>query len=124
MDERNHNRNLALMVFDAMNKNDFTEVEPFLSDEVILNFPGVGDVCGTKRVVVFMKTLLRKYPELTFYVSDVIAENDGAVAVWTNKGETAGGDLYENSGMTLFYFADGRITYISDYFKDTSFLQK
>ncbi len=121
MNETNQKRKLAKMIFEALNSRDFSEVQPHLSDDVILNFPGVGDVIGIKRVIVFMKTLLRKYPKLFFSVSAVIVENENAVAVWTNKGEDSSGESYSNSGNTLFHFTNGKITFISDYFKDTSF---
>ncbi len=121
MGDFDQNRKLAQMIFNALNNRNFTEVQPFLAEEVVLNFPGVGDVSGLKRVVVFMKTLLRKYPELTFTVSKIIVENDSAVAIWTNAGKKISGEFYSNSGNTLFHFIEGKIILISDYFKDTSF---
>lgn len=121
MNKIDKNRKLAQMIFDALNSRDFSEVQPFLAEEVVLNFPGVGDITGLKKVVIFMKTLLRKYPELTFTVSKIIVENDNAVAVWTNVGKKISGEFYSNSGNTLFQFSDGYIKLISDYFKDTSF---
>ena len=122
MNNIDQNRKLAQMVFDALNSLDFSEVQPFLAEDIVLNFPGVRDISGIKKVIIFMKTLLRKYPELTFAVSKIIVENDYAVAVWTNVGKKISGEFYSNSGNTLFQFSDGTITFISDYFKDTSFI--
>ena len=70
-----------------------------------------------------MKALMRKYAELTFTIKEVIVERDKSCCVWTNKGQTTEGEDYANSGMTLFYFEDNKITFISDYFKDTSFVK-
>jgi ketosteroid isomerase-like protein len=116
-----NNKRLASLVFEALNKRDFNELHPFLNEEIVLNFPGVGDISGTKRIVIFMKTLLRKYPELHFNIQEVISEGDSAVAVWTNSGKKISGEDYSNSGNTLFHFIEGRISLISDYFKDTTF---
>ena len=123
MDEQINYRQMAVLIFEAMNKRDFADVQPYLSDEVVLNFPGSGDVAGARKVVVFMKTLLRKFPQLQFTVYDVVVENNKAVVFWTNKGTNAQGESYANSGNTLVRFQENRISFISDYFKDTSFLR-
>lgn len=117
----NNNKHLASLIFAALNKREFSDVQPFLSDDIVLNFPGVGDVSGTKRVLVFMKSLLRKFPELNFIVGDVISEGEKVVVIWTNTGKKITGEDYTNSGNTLFHFSEGKIMLISDYFKDTSF---
>ena len=109
------------MVFKALNDRDFTEVQPFLSEELVIHFPGVGEIPGLRKCVIFLKTLLRKYTELKFTVTEIIFENERAVVVWTNKGIKINGEEYVNSGITLFYFSDNKISFISDYFKDTSF---
>lgn len=31
---------------------------------------------------------------------------------------------FSNSGVTLFHFTRGKISFISDYFKDTSFVEQ
>ena len=122
MNELNSIHKLANSVFDAMNTKDFSILESNVTEDVVFDFPGAGRVEGNKRVLIFLKALLRKYPTLTFTVSDVIIEDQKACAVWTNKGENSEGKPYSNSGMTLFHFTDNKISFISDYFKDTSFV--
>ncbi len=114
---------LSRAVFTALNTRDFSEFEKIVSDDVALDFPGAGRLEGQRKVQVFMKALLRKYNMLEFMVSEVITGNDRAVVVWTNRGERADGTPYANSGMTLICFREGKITFISDYFKDTSFVK-
>ena len=121
MTNENSFKEKALSVFEAMNTNDFSRFEKNTNDSLSLDFPGVDKVEGAKRVILFFKVLLRKYNNLCFTISDVIIENERACVVWTNKGEQKNGDVYKNRGITLFHFMDKKISFISDYFKDTSF---
>ena len=117
-------QDMAESVFEAMNTRDFSEFQTYLADEVIFDFPGVAKVQGQKKVVVFLKALVRNYKELTFAVTDTITENNKVCVVWENKGEHNDGTVYENRGITLFYFDKEQIVFISDYFKDTSFVER
>jgi len=113
---------MARTLFKAMNIRNFTILDSMVHESIILDFPGVGQIEGPRRVFLFMKVLLKKYPRLEFDVSEVLVDGTRAVAVWTNSGEKIDGTLYKNSGMTLFHFEDEKIRFISDYFKDTSFI--
>lgn len=108
-------------IFKAMNSRDFSGIEPFIADTIEFDFPGAGCMAGKKRVLIFLKALLRKYPELVFSVSEIIIESERACAIWSNKGRDSNGHAYENRGVTYIRFADDTIVYLSDYFKDTSF---
>ena len=122
MKSDNKNSELAQIVFRAMSSRDLSIAEPFMNNDVVLDFPGSGRIEGHKRVIIFIKALLRRYPSLTFTIKDVITDKDRACTVWTNKGMHPDGSPYENSGITLFHFSGGKITLMSDYFKDTSFI--
>jgi ketosteroid isomerase-like protein len=87
----------------------------------VFDFPGAGRICGPKKILTFLKALFRKYPRLKFTVEDILLEGDRACAVWSNEGEDSRGTPYRNCGMTLVHVAKGKIVFISDYFKDTSF---
>lgn len=110
------------LIFEAMNTKNMAILEPVLSDDVVFDFPGAGQVAGKKRVMVFLKALLRKFPDIIFQVQDVIADHDKACIVWTNSARLDTSEPYRNSGVTLVHCDMGRITCISDYFKDTSFV--
>ena len=116
-------RDMAGSIFTAMNTRDFSELEKIVSEDIVFDFPGAGRIEGYKRVIIFLKALLRKYPELTFSVSEIITDNQRACTVWSNKGEDTEGNPYANRGITLLYFSESKITLISDYFKDTSFVK-
>jgi len=104
-----------------MNARDFDAVTSLVDDEVAFDFPGTGRVEGLRRTLLLLKSIFRKYPDLTFFLTEIISEGDRACAVWTNHGHSTDGNTYRNSGVTLLHFSGERITFISDYFKDTSF---
>ncbi len=112
---------MAEGVFTAMNARDFSDFEQMITEDIIFDFPGAERAEGSRRALVLLKSLLRKYPRLHFRISEVITQKDRACVVWTNEGEDIRGNPYTNAGITLQHFRDGKISFISDYFKDTSF---
>jgi ketosteroid isomerase-like protein len=114
-------RTCASGIFAAMNARDLSGLEPYLADSAVFDFPGAGRITGKKKILLFLKVLFRKYPRLRFTVEDILLEGDRACAVWSNQGEDTGGTPYNNRGVTLVRVTDGKIIFISDYFKDTSF---
>ena len=105
----------------ALNRRDYSEFQKHLTEDAALDFPGPGRIESRKKVITFIKALFRRFPKLAFTVHDVIVENDRACIVWTNVGERNDGEPYNNSGITYMQMANGKITFVSDYFKDTSF---
>jgi len=114
-------KEIAVGIFGAINKRDFTEFESYINEDIILNFPAVDQMKGAKRVMLFFNILFRKYKSLKFNVSDVIVQENKACVMWNNEGEETDGTSYSNTGLTWFYFTNGRISLMSDFFKDTSF---
>jgi ketosteroid isomerase-like protein len=123
MNQRINISEMTTAVFLAMNSRDFTNLEQCIKDEVAFDFPGVGRTEGSRRTLLLLKSILRKYPKLQFTVTETIIQGDRACAVWTNEGVDSNGNPYANSGITLLHFSEGKITFISDYFKDTSFVE-
>ena len=117
------NRDLVKSIFSTMNNRDVAHLEQHLSEDAAFDFPGVGLIEGRRKILSFLKILFRKYPRLQFAVEHIIVEKDKTCAVWTNEGEDKKGVPYHNRGMTLVLFPRGKITFISDYFKDTSFTE-
>jgi len=109
-------------IFDSMNSKDMTILEPYLHKDVRFDFPGAARVVGKKRVLIFLKVLLRKFPDIIFQVRDAIVDHDKVCIVWTNSARLDTDQPYQNSGLTLVHCDNGLITFISDYFKDTSFV--
>lgn len=111
----------ARELFDKMNNRDFSDIENLLDERVCFDFPGVKRNEGIRRTRILLSALMRKYTELIFSVKDIVVDKDKACVVWTNKGIDSQNNPYENSGITLLYFNAEKISFISDYFKDTSF---
>jgi len=114
-------RACASGIFTAMNSRDLTSLTQHLADGAVFDFPGAGCITGQKKILLFLKVLFRKYPRLRFTVEDILLEGDRACAVWSNEGEDSSGTPYRNRGVTVVRIAQGKIIFISDYFKDTSF---
>lgn len=113
----------ARTFFNAMNTRDFTDLEHHLAPNVAFDFPGAGAIGGSRRMLLFLKLLFRKYSRLVFTVQEVLSDGERACVVWTNEGQTAEGEPYRNRGLTFMHFSGGRIVSLSDYFKDTSFIK-
>lgn len=119
--DQEHITQLTRSLFKAMNERDFVHFTEIMADEVAFDFPGAGRVEGQRRTILLLKSIFRKYPVLEFRVHEIVAGTARACCIWTNSGESASGEPYSNSGVTLLHFKEGKITFISDYFKDTSF---
>ena len=112
---------ISRLLFEAMNKRDFSLVEEHLDEEMSFDFPGINPVEGRKRVIIMLKALHRKFPELVFNIIDIIIADNKSVVIWSNSGFDIHGKEYSNRGNTLLYFESGKVKFMSDYFKDTSF---
>jgi ketosteroid isomerase-like protein len=124
MNDTSGTRGMITLLFEAMNSREFSAFEKVITDDVGFDFPWVARTEGARRTLLLLRSLLRKYPELRFTLTDIIAEEDRTCAVWHNEGMDSRGNPYHNRGVTLFHFTGGKISFISDYFKDTSFTMK
>ena len=118
------NLELSTMVFEAFNDRDFSIIEPWMDENIYLDFPGVKPVEGKRKFLIFTSALLRSYPRLIFSVHDILLDGDKSCIIWTNEGLDSFGKRYANRGVTLVEIRDGKISLLSDYFKDTSFTNK
>lgn len=123
MDVTRSKKELSVLVFQAMNRRDFSELDPFFDEEVCFDFPGVKLVEGRRKFHIFLKALLIGYPVLEFSVEEIICSEKASAVVWSNKGFDVDDKPYDNRGITLIRFRDDRIVFVSDYFKDTSFVK-
>jgi ketosteroid isomerase-like protein len=116
-------KEIAVGIFHAINKRDFTEFAEYITEDLGFDFPGVDPMQGSKRVILFFNILFRKYKSLLFDVIDAMVDGEKACVKWNNSGELKDGTPYANNGVTWFQFSQGKISHMSDYFKDTSFTQ-
>jgi ketosteroid isomerase-like protein len=113
---------VAAALFRAMNARDPAAFGALLADGAVFHFPGTAPLAGAARIEKFVKILLFKYPVLAFEPRRVIADGRCAAVEWSNAGTGRDGAPYRNAGVTVIELDDaGRVVYLSDTFKDTSF---
>jgi len=113
---------IAAELFRAMNARDPAAFAALLDDAAVFHFPGTKPIEGAARIEKFIKILFFKYPALAFDASRVIADERCAAVEWTNEGTARDGAPYRNAGVTVIELGEGgRVLYLSDTFKDTSF---
>jgi ketosteroid isomerase-like protein len=114
----------AEIIFNTMNTRNLDRLHEILDPEAVFYFPGTKPLNGPSKIEGFLKILFRSYPRLEFTTGRVIAEANRAAVEWTNEGEDRKGTPYTNAGVTVVELRNGRIVYMSDTFKDTSFASK
>ena len=113
---------IASALFGAMNARDPAAFAALLAEGAVFHFPGTEPIEGAARIEKFVKILFFKYPALAFRPGRVICDDHRAAVEWTNEGASRDGAPYRNAGVTVIELdADGRVAYLSDTFKDTSF---
>ena len=106
--------------FDALNRRDLEHMGTLLTEGAEFYFPKTQPLTGKERILRFFKILFHRYSELLFQVERTIVEGQRAAVHWTNRGVSRKGESYDNEGVTLFEEGDdGRIVFISDFFKNT-----
>jgi uncharacterized protein (TIGR02246 family) len=121
---RNENpAEIAPALLRAMNARDPAAFAALLAEGAVFHFPGTAPIEGAARIEKFVKILFFKYPALAFNVRRVIADERCAAIEWTNEGVSRDGAPYRNAGVTVLELDEGgRVAYLSDTFKDTSFV--
>jgi uncharacterized protein (TIGR02246 family) len=105
--------------FDVFNHRDTKEMGNLLSPDAEFYFPKTQPLIGRTRILKFLDILFRQYPELTFKIQRVIQQGDRAAVHWTNQGINRRKEPYQNEGVTILEMQDGKISFISDFLKDT-----
>lgn len=105
--------------FGYMNRRELDKIRECLDAEAVFFFPKTQPLTGPDRIVKFLQILFRGYPELVFTVQGVVSDGDTAAVHWTNRGHNRKQELYANEGVTWFRFQDGKVVFLSDFFKDT-----
>ena len=117
----NKNLQVAKVIFSTLNNRELNQLHDYLDENATFDFPGTKLIKGRKKILTFFKILFRKYPRLTFTLQESIEEGDKVCILWTNEGITSNNTPYANQGITYVHISAGKIHFISDYFKNTSF---
>ena len=105
--------------FEVFNARDTDRMAELLHEDAELYFPKTQPLIGKDRILKFLNILFRQYPELNFEVQRIICEDSRAAVHWMNKGRSRKNEPYQNEGATILEMVDDKITFISDFFKDT-----
>jgi len=108
-----------LKFFQVLNARDLVEADNLLASQAELFFPKTQPMVGKDRILKFLKIFFRQYPELIFTVERVIRQGDKAAVHWINRGISRRKEPYQNEGVTILEMKNGKIVFISDFFKDT-----
>lgn len=105
--------------FELFSTQSLNQMGDLLKEDARLFFPKTQPLMGKEKILKFFQILFRQYPQLTFTICHTIVQEDKVAVHWKNKGITRKNESYENEGVTLFFFEDGMVTQMSDFFKDT-----
>ena len=112
-------KHLLALLFAGLNQKNLDELSDELADDAVFLFPKTAPLVGKKKILSFMKVLIRRYPNLIFTLGRMTGDETLGAVEWTNHGNAKNGEPYENAGVTFLEVRDGKIAYISDTFKDT-----
>ena len=105
--------------FEVFNSRDMDRMAELLNEDAEFYFPKTQPLIGRERILKFLNILFRQYPELSFEVRRIIGEGRNAAVHWTNKGRSRQKEPYQNEGVTLLEIKNQKISFISDFFKNT-----
>jgi uncharacterized protein (TIGR02246 family) len=105
--------------FEVFNNRDTEKMGNLLTADAEFFFPKTQPLIGRKRILKFLNILFRQYPQLSFTIQRVIQQGERAAVHWTNQGLNRREEPYQNEGVTILEMQNGKITYISDFFKNT-----
>jgi ketosteroid isomerase-like protein len=111
--------NLVTLFFEMVKSRNLGELGSHLADNAEFYFPKTQPLLGRSQILRFFSILFRSFPRLEFEVQMVIIAEQRAAIHWKNKGVNRKHEPYENEGVTLLDAKGGKITWISDFFKDT-----
>jgi ketosteroid isomerase-like protein len=108
-----------LQFFKMFNAHDIDAMGQLLASGAQFYFPKTQPLIGKDNILRFFKILFRHYPQLSFEIQRIIRQGDQAAVHWTNQGISRKKEPYQNEGVTILEMTADKISYISDFFKNT-----
>ena len=108
-----------LKFFEVFNARDLEAMGQLLTSKTEFYFPKTQPLIGKDRILRFFNILFRQYPQLSFEIWQIIRQGDRAAVHWTNRGISRKKEPYHNEGVTILELTTDKISFISDFFKDT-----
>jgi ketosteroid isomerase-like protein len=108
-----------LQFFEMFNDHDVEGMGQLLVSEAEFYFPKTQPLIGKERILRFFNILFRQYPQLSFEIQRIIRQGSQAAVHWTNRGVSRKKESYQNEGVTILEMTADKISFISDFFKNT-----
>ena len=87
---QNDNKKLSKRLFEEVwNKGNLDIIEEFIASDYIIHM-GSKDLIGVDRYKNFIRAYRRAFPDISYTVDDLIAEDDKVVERWTARGTHKG----------------------------------
>lgn len=127
---------LSAFMEQVWNHGDFSQLENFVAPAYeIKNDPGDPWEGQTLTITTFKERVLyskNAFPDLHFEIQEMIAENQKVVASWimsgTHQGDLpqlpASGKSFSISGITIYYFEEGKLCGHTQAFDQLGFLSQ
>jgi limonene-1,2-epoxide hydrolase len=117
-------RILAFM--EAMQSNDPVRISGWFSDDAKLWIPPAQPVEGISKVRALFRAMFTRYEFLNWNIIDILPVDDNrCIHICESHGKLKGCDEYRNKVVTDITFdREGKISSLSDYFKDTAIFCK
>ncbi len=117
-------RILAFMV--DMESNDPVRIADWFADDSKLWIPPAQPVEGISRVRALFRAMFTRYEFINWTIIDILPVNENrCIHICESRGKLHGHDEYTNCVITDITFnKEGKITSLSDYFKDTAIFCK
>jgi limonene-1,2-epoxide hydrolase len=110
---------------DVVERRDHRALEDWFAEEAMVWIPPRAPVRGARRILAMFRVIFRRYAEIHWRVTAVHELGERRCMYLTDSwGKVEGDDPYHNHVMSLLEFDEaGRISSLSDYFKDTAIFQ-
>ncbi|HNA80817.1 MAG TPA: nuclear transport factor 2 family protein [Turneriella sp.] len=113
------NKKTVQELFEAINAQDIERADALMAEELSWWIIGRAKISGEKdrRLVrLTFKMLFRSFKEFSFTLHELTAEADRVAVTAESHGLHRNGKLYNNHYHFLFFFRDGKIVRVKEYF--------
>ncbi|KXH80382.1 hypothetical protein AU378_18370 [Chryseobacterium kwangjuense] len=104
-----------------LNSLKIEHLEKWFTDESTIWIPPSKQISGKNRILALFRAIFRRYDSIEWQVFEIFPlGNQKFFYQTTSYGRMTDKGVYENNICTLVQFSEeGKIIYLSDYFKDT-----
>lgn len=113
----NQNKVIVSEVFKAIDSNNFDKLGQLLSDDFVLDAPGLAEPWRKEMIFLAIKTHYASFPDWTHHIEDLVAEGDKVMIRGTGtgtnnlpiKGMKPTGQKITQASMSLMIVVDGKV---------------